>query len=512
MRASRLTAVIMGLLPLAPAAWAADATPEQARSLERQVREWMISMAGPVAKLADRPVQITPDGDHYTVAIPVGSAVGGNQPMLTATARMADGGKWNIDAIRFPTPAQFTIDLPQPPKAGDKSPVGMAPVTYKVTLDQQSGQVLYDPSYASPSTLNSSFQGLNIQASGAQVEQTSHVDRSATTSTLRPAGTDRVDVVTDGTIEGYTIASKAGDAETLKMSMQRVRITGELSSVSRDRAAQVLQALIQISATMGGASKAAAGGAPAPKLDDKAMRTLLQAMADFASGMTLDETIDKLAVSYGDFGGTANQARFGFSAKTEQGILQARLDLGMEGLALPDLPLGDMAVLIPSKVALRPVVSGVAMADLMRIANNSGEGKSPAPADIAALFSKGGISTGLESFSIDMAGSSFTGMGKLLFTSPEQFSGTAQVTATNLDLLQQQVATMPALANVVPVFIFAKGIGRTVENRMVWDITYRDGRLLVNSQDLTAMTGGTPPPPARPTPGPNRPQQPNRTR
>jgi hypothetical protein len=63
------------------------------------------------------------------------------------------------------------------------------------------------------------------------------------------------------------------------------------------------------------------------------------------------------------------------------------------------------------------------------------------------------------------------------------------VTATNFDDLIQRVNRSPELAGALPVFVFAKGIGRIVENRLVWDITYRDGKLLVNGTDLSSMMG-----------------------
>ena len=495
MSAPRLAALAFALTTLAPAAWAADATPEQAQALERQVREWISGTFGSALNLTERPVRITPEGDHFAVAVPLGSAP--DALRLTATARMSDGGRWNIDNIRFPSPAEFTLTLPQPSKDDSKAPPTMVPVTYKVTIGQQAGQILFDPAYATASTLNSTLQNLDVQASGPGLEQTSHMDRNSTTSILRPAAGGRLDLLSDSTVEGYRITSKTTDSELLKLAFGRVRVTGELDGVSRDRGTQILQALMQV-------SPASAGSGGSPKLDDKAVQTLLEAVADFATAFTIDESIEKLSVSYGDYGGLLNTARIGMTMKADQGLLQARMDLGAEGLTLPDLPLGDMAALIPTKVALRPVVSGIPVQELIKVAKSSQNGGTPSAGEIQALFSRGGINAGLESFAIDVAGTGFTGMGKLVFTSPQAFSGTAQITATNLDLLQQRVAASPDMQSALPVFIFAKGIGRTVENRMVWDVTYQNGRLLVNNQDLTAMTGGAAPdqdqqpPPARP--------------
>ena len=188
------------------------------------------------------------------------------------------------------------------------------------------------------------------------------------------------------------------------------------------------------------------------------------------------------------------QAQIGFQTRTDQGILQAQMSLGMEGLTLPDLPLGDMADPDPDQgdLAARRC-PGSPSPTWSSSPTTSQNGQEPPDADIAALFSHGGVSVGLDSFGIDVGGSSITGMGKLLIASPDDFSGTAQITATNLDLLQQRVAASPELAQAGPVFIFLKGIGRTVQNRMVWDVTFRDGRLLVNNQDLSAMLGMAPP-------------------
>ena len=509
----RRTALALSLLPLAPACWAADATPEQAQALERQVQEWASGLAGAAIKLPDRPVQITAAGDHYNIAVPIGVVSSGAPPMLTASARLVDGGKWSIDGIRFPSPAEFTINMPVPAKPGEKAQGGPIQVAYRISADQQSGQILWDPTFATQSTASSSFQGLRVEANGPGLQQSSRVDRAASTGTMRPAGADRVDVMSDGTMEGYTISSKTADSEQVKLSMQRVHVTGQFNGVSRERASQAMQAIVQLSGTV--MANASSGSPPAPgSIDPKLVRDLLRTLGDLATGFSVEESFDKLALSYGDFGGTLNSAQLGFGAKTERGILQARMDLGMEGLALPDLPLGEMAVLIPTKVALRPALTGIAMADLMRLLDATADGKDPSQADIAALFSRGGISAGLESFTVDVAGSSIGGMGKLVFTSPQVFAGTAQITATNFDLLQQRVSAMPALAQqAMPVFIFLKGIGRATNNQMVWDVSYKDNRLLINNQDLTALMGGPPPPQQQPArPNQQRPQQQNRPR
>ncbi len=502
--ASRLALLALTLLPFAPAASWAQTTPESAQALEQQLHDWVTQTLGPDAKIAKRPVRITPTGDHYAVAVPFGDAP--DAPQVTADARMTDGGRWSIDNIRAPSPAEFNVTLPVPKQGGGAGVMGGA-IHYRMTLGQQAGQILFDPSYATASTLNSTLQNLDLQAAGPQLKQSSHLDRGTTTTIVRPASGGRVDMVTDSTFEGYQIDSAVEGAEPIKLGMGRVRFNGEIDSISRDRAVQVLQAAVQL-----GAAMQASGGAAPPKLDPKVAATLLDAMADVASGMQFDESVERLSVSYGDTSGTLRTVQLGLAAKSDAGLLQAQMNLGAEGLAIPDLPLGPMAELIPTKVSIRPAVSGVPVADLLRLAKASDGGASPSAADIQGLFSHGGITAGLDSFSVDVGGAGFTGMGKLLFTSPDQFTGTAQVTATNLDLLQQRIATHPELAQAAPVIIFLKGIGRTVENRMVWDVTYRGNHLLVNNQDLSAMMGGPPGEQGGPKAAPRSQTRPNRNR
>ncbi len=476
-------------------AGAADVTPDQARALEAQVRTWISGILGPDARIGDRPIQVTPDGERYRIAAPIGVMRDNKRETLTltATARQADG-RWTIDDVRLPFPARFTITLPQPPADGKNSAPASVPVTYIVDAATQDSRAVWDPAFATPSTWALNFTGLQVDATGAGVRQSTRVARSASLSTLRPAGADRVDVVTDSTTEGYASLSKSGDTEEVRIAAGRVRVTGELTSVSRERAGTILQALIRIGGVALANLPKAGVKAPtaAPGLDMQPVRAVLQAMEDFASEFTLQETADDVAVSYGAYGGKAAQLSVGMGAKSDQGILQAHMDFGLDGLMLPDIQLGAMAALVPKRIALRPVLSGVATKDLLALAVASTESKDGSPPGdaIAQLFSRGGISAGLESFVLDIGGATFAGMGAVLVPSPDRMSATAQITATNFDALMQTANGIPELAGVLPLFTFAKGLARTVESRLVWDVTYRDGRALVNGTDLSAMMGG----------------------
>ena len=493
MHRSVRAALMATLLAAVPRAQAADITPEQAQALEGQVRSWAQNLLGPDARVAERPVQVTPEGDHYHLAIPI-KVTRGFTPetiLLTGSARPSSGGRWTIEEMQFPSPSSFTVQMPTPPKAGQATPEPPIPLDYTVTAGSQENQGVYDPSFTTPSTLTTSVRDLKVTATSALTEQLTTVKRLAGIYTLRPSGTDRMDLIIDSTAEGYAVNSKVGDSQVIDFAAAKVRVTGEATAVSRDRIAKMIPVLVRITGGVAPGLPKPGSKAPAgtPSVDPQLLQTLVQSLQDFASELTMDETIDGIAVRYGQSAGVASQLRIGVGAKSDGSLLQARMDLGLDGLALPDMPPGGMADLLPRRIALRPVLSGVPTEQLLQLLTAVNAKEAGPPPDYAALFSRGGVSAGLESLTLDIGGANFAGMGAVTIDSPQRMTGQAQVTATNFDELMQRANSIPELAGVLPAFVFAKGIGRTVENRLVWDITYRDRKLLVNGTDLSAMAG-----------------------
>lgn len=459
------------------------------------MRAWLQGLVGPAGGLPNRPVQVTAEGDHYRLAVPIGVARAGKADpvILTATARPLDGGRWAFEGPALPSPSRFTIDMPTPPAPGKTALGPSIPVEYVMTVGTQDTRGTYDPSFATPSVMTSAFTDMQYSAKSTLTDQTTRIERSSGNTTLRPTGADRVGMIIDGTIEGYALRSKVADTEAVEVAAKKIRSSGEFTAVSRDRVSQIVPALARITgALMAGLPKASTKpGAVTPAVDPQLVKTVVQALQDFASEFKLDQTIDDMTMSYGGYNGTATQMRIGFGAKADGGLLQARMDLGLDGLALPDVPLGAMAELIPRKIALRPVLTGIPTRELLQVfaAANTAKDSGPPP-EFMAMLRKGTVGAGLESFALDIGGASFAGMGKVVFTNPETMTGQAHVTATNFDALMQRANGIPELAGVLPVFVFAKGIGRNVENRLVWDITYRGNKLLVNGTDLSTMTGG----------------------
>ena len=361
--------------------------------------------------------------------------------------------------------------------------------TYTINYAEQNGTGTWDPSYKTPSVLTTTSRGMRLEASNAMMKQTTTLDRNQSSATLTPTADGRVDMAMTATAEGYalemTMPGQAGTPGTIQARAREIKVGGMLNGLSREHGAQLIPALSRLGRATSPSAKAKT------PVSAEAVAPLIAALQDLASGMTLTETASDFSVQAGAFGGTASQIKFDMDSKTDGGFLAASMGILVEGLALPNMGLEQFADLLPRRIAMRPVVSHVPtkeLLQLLRAAIQNPDG-GPPPAEVAAVFGKGGLKAGLESFALDMGGANFTGMASIDIPTPNQASGTAQITATGFDALMTKIQGNPALAQAVPVLVLAKGFGRNVENRLVWDITYRDNKLLVNGVDLSKMGG-----------------------
>ncbi len=511
-----LASVAAGALFMAAAARpaGAEATPAQAASMESQIRDTLGGLLGPSIKIGNRPIQVTPEGDHYDLLVDVAldkivrgsstfAAPETTTPLqVTGTAKPGENGIWIVEGIKTNSPLHFTILMPVPPTEGDAGPAKSTPVSYTVEQKGQDGRIVWDPSFQTPSTWTTTTQSSSIHAEGGPIPHDTTIGATNAVTTLRPAGDGRMDVLVNGALQDYDIDGSQS-ASPLRVAMQRLRVDSAMNSVNRADAVRFIQAITSLIA-----AKPPADSPALPPL----VKAVLATMQDLASSFMLDETIEGMTFQAQGQNVALARARLEMDVRSDQGLMKAGMTLGLEGLGLPNLPLGPMEVLLPRHVELRPVIGGVTAADLLHMANLATDNIDPTPADIAALFSHGGVTGGLDSMTVEVGGATFTGQGSLVATAPsaQAVTGTAQVTATNYDDLMQKVSAIPGMGQqALPVMVFIKGIGRTVDNKLVWDATYKDGKVLINNVDLTAMAAGAGPAPAarpvapapRPSPG-----------
>ena len=486
------TALLATLACIPGAGRAADVTPAQAQALEDQVRGYYSALVGPDVTVKRSPVRVVPEGDHFSLSLPLDGS-GSGAPAVLGEARPLDGGRWALDHLHITSPATFAGTMkvpaqdasPDDPQSG--KPAASVPVTYTMTYAGQDGSGTWDPTYATPSVISSNSRGFRLEASGPAIQQTSTLDHSAGMVTLRPTGGNLVDLVMDATGDGYTLVNETPGVAAVLAQAQALHVSGEVTGVSRDHASAMIPALIRV----GKLQQAGQDGAVRTGADNAAIDALIQAMQGFASAMTLTETLDGLHVQSGDVNGTFAQVRLGVDAKADAGFLTGHMDLALDGLTLAGLPLGPLQNLLPQRVALRPVVSHASTKDLLqllRVAMENPQGGVPQP-EIDALFSHGGLKAGLESFAFDVGGAAFTGTASIDVASPQRASGAGQITVTGWDVLFTRVQNTPELAQGIPLMVFAKGMAKPVGDRLVWDLAFRDNKFLVNGTDLSGLAG-----------------------
>ncbi len=488
---SRAALLAVTLAPALPALAWAQAAPDRAASLQQQIQDWLQTTVGSAVAVSRSPVEVTAAGDHYDLAVPLSTR--SDAPRLTGKMTDAGAGRWAVDDIRLPSPSVFHVQLP--PATTPGAPTGE--ITTTVTTGEQNQRLLLDPTFATPSTSASAVKDVTITTTGPALTQLSHMESAIGATIMTPTSDGRVDIATNASVDGYSLKMSSGQtAMPVSVAMGKVSLVASMIGVSRERSLEI----IRTASTARPARQPA--GAKTP--DRTASMALVAAVADLATGVQFDETINDLAVTTQGMSGTLKRVSLGLASKTAGGKIDAQLPLSAEGLSLPDLGLGSTARLIPTKLSLTPNVSNVPTSALTAMARKLADKQSPDDSDVANLFSEGPITAGLDNVVLDVAGASFTGSIKLLASTPNLFSGTGQITADNVDDLQQAMSADPQTAQLTPLLIFLKGIGRVEQSHLVWDILYRDGHLLVNGQDMTALARAGAAAPAGP---PGRPPQ-----
>jgi hypothetical protein len=303
---------------------------------------------------------------------------------------------------------------------------------------------------------------------------------------LAPADGGRFDLATDVKYDGFRVHTEMSGVEPFDVAFGTILMSGKVGGIAPAPAVQVLQTLLRVGAAF---QAAARQGQSSPAIDPETVRDLLAALAGSATNLSYEGVFGPTTVTAQDLSGSLDKLRLAFGGESNHGLTSVYLELDAQGLTLPELGLGELVQLIPARVSLHQSVFGISSAGLRNAIEKISRDEPPTPEELQALFGPGGITVQLDPSAIEMAGTVLSANGQLVATGPGVFTATAQVTATNLDQLQQRVAAHPELVQALPALILAKGFGRAEGARLVWDIGFQNGKLLVNGQDLSALLG-----------------------
>ena len=480
--------------------------PALAQALERQAAAALGALL-PGAKLPQHPVQLTADGDHYLVRIPLAAlGVARIEPpdaAFTTNAKPLGGTLWSLTDQLLPAEFTFTAaqSVPDPPGAKNPGPAGRhdETVAYTVKLGQQDSNGTFDSALASPTSTTTSIASLDVLREGDTAAAVTHLGHITGMSSTEPTDPAHVNLLSDGTAQDYASHSELPDGTQLSLAASRLHVVTSVSGLAHAALAPLLQQVSKFSL------ETKAGGRHPPELtpaERATLRMVLQDTRDLLTGARVDETVEGLKFAAGGHAGSLDRLEIMLGGTAPQATLDAEMTLALDGLALDDLP-PQLAAYVPSHFAIHPTVSNLSVAALTKAGLDATEpparGPNAAPRDrpgdrvgpdLQALFAQGGIQFGFDSLALQVAEARLGGTGKFVLTSPSTVTGQAEFTADGLDGLLARAQEDPAMQQAVPVIIFLKGIAKTNGSQATWLLTVDRDRLLVNGVDLSALTGG----------------------
>ena len=473
-------------------------TPAQALALESQITDWLKTTTAGAIAIPTRPVQLTPEGDHYLVRIPLGQfgKVDPADAAYTAKTRMLDATRWALDDERFPDALSFTTTeiVPDAPDAKNPNPDGKhaETATYHIKWGKQDVHGVFDPSNSQPTTNGGTVASLDVQKTGGASQSSTHMDRFTYQTSSQPTDATHLNLLEDGTAEGYATHTELPDGTTVKLDAKAMHIVAAISGLAHDKLVPLIHAAAQLSQLAKSPGEDAADG-PSP-----AERAQLHAMLEQAraalTGAKLDQSMEGVTFDFGGSSGSLEKVDVSFGGDAPAASLSAEMGLVLDGLRLDGLP-PSLAAYVPTHFAIRPTLSNVDLAALTKMGLDAtapapdGQTDALAPPDPNVMFAHGGIDVGFDEMTLDVAGTHMSGTGKFTVANPRTVTGQAEITATGLDALITKLQADPAMAQAIPVVIFLKGIARSTGEQSVWQVTVNNAKILVNGVDLSAMAG-----------------------
>ena len=473
-------------------------TPNQAHALEVQITTWIKTATAGTVALPPRPVQLTPEGDHYLVRVPLApfGKVDPADAAFTGKARQLDGTRWALDDQQFPPNLTITTTetVPNPPGADNTAPAGthQQPVTYRIKLGQQDMHGVFDTSFATATTSGGTITSIDIEKEGGAAASLSHIGQMTSQSSTQPVDPAHADVLSDITATSYSTKSAMPDGSAFALQAERLHVVSSLTGLAHDE----LIPLVHLAADLGRMLKPGQNDKDGPTPEQRAkLHAMLEQAHAILTGGKLDETMEGAKFDIAGASGAFGKAEVSFAGDAPADLLSASFGVTLDGLVLDTLP-PALAVYVPSHITFHPTLSNVSVGALTRLGLDA---TAPVPAgqktnvpetDFAALYAKGGIDFGFDSLGLDLAGTQIAGSGKFTSTGPQSVKGQAELTARGLDALVAKAQSDPMLQQAVPVVIFLKGIARTSGDQAVWQITVDNAKVLVNGVDLSALAGG----------------------
>jgi len=465
------------LLASAPSlAWAQAPTADQAAALQKQLRLWFSNILAPTVTLPEPDLKITADGDKFKLSVPLEAVTGDKKDQITASLRQTDGTKWSVEDVQFPSSGKMAVPM------NDSGDV-MGTMTYSV--GGQTIRMLMDTALATRSTASLELRDFMLRMGDGPQKHEQKFERYALQGNLIPSADGRLDFNQEGTITGWDILSQIDDGTAVGVHIRRLRETGRLEGISRDRLEQGVKAIQTLVALHG------PGKPPAITDDTRAqVRVLIEAIRNAMTRFEAEETMDDIKIDVPGVGAASlAQMRFGMGAEAPGGRLHAWLDMAFASPDFDGLP-KNLRRYIPTRLSIKPAITGIStdrMFKLLMDAVTDNPDTDQLTADAMTLVTDSGASVGLDALSLELDALRLEGSGKLRMIAPGKAGIEARLSAAGVDELIANAKKDPELGMAMPFLVMFRGLGKTEGNRLVWDLAITDDQALVNGVDVMKM-------------------------
>ena len=503
---------------------ATPSAPIEAAALQAQLRGWVASLLAPALTLPEPPITVTRDGTRYVLTLPASTWSGPASDDITADLRRLDTGAWALEKLT--TPSGGTIKTP--PILSD-DPADAVEARYQ--LGDRSVTGIIDPELRQPSSLNVDARDVILDMRVGPQKQFQRIDRYQLKMALVPGTNGRFDMNQEAGMSGWEASSEVLPGAAAEMGMRQGRVVLRIEDMRTDRLGTMFETFKELLALgLSQASPSAtallkpngdkpSGDKPGEKKAEakplsqdelteavrKKAKVLVDAMRDLAARLEAEETLEDFSMTLPMVGRVSlAKFHFGMGIDTPDGRLKAWTELAMQDLKSEAIP-PEMRDYVPSRLALRPVISGVPTETILGLLSRLTD-KDPdfgkLEAELMGLLRSSDTLIGLESMAIDVAPLRLTGKARLRLFADDKAGIESQVIAGGMDALMAEANKKPELRMALPVLAMARGMARVEGDKLVWDIALSETQALVNGVDLFAMQA--PPPEKKPQ---QRPQQ-----
>jgi hypothetical protein len=459
-----------------PFAASADVTAADADKLRIDLTDWLLSVLGPDPIGQTQLFDVVAEGDHFVVSEHPDPVRANGQPPthhVSVVVKPLDTTRWAILSVAVPAPNLA-------------NGTGTAP-------DLVEGSGLLDPTLATPSHFDFVFH--NLAELAPDKADTGHSEFGPLTVHVAwaPVTDGRVVLQWDLVADGVKVSKPNPSGEPEVTTLGGFALHTRIDAFRFAAAGKMVRAL----AILGEAHPPDAPPAPprpsppVPVDDRQTAHDLLAAMQDLATGFEQDLVMTELWSGTAAQSGSFKKLDLSIGGTVANDDLAARIASTLDGFDSPQIPPGIVRGYLPRHVALTTSLTGIPARTAYDLINQWIDHGDPNQLQMEQFatdaLAKGPVTFAIDDVSLDLGPGHLTASGTVVAVSTSSAYANATVRVTGADKIMSDANTHPELKPVAPALIFLKGLAKQDDDALIWNVSYKDKRFLVNETDLSSM-------------------------